>query len=217
VTFTVDTYGNQTFRGVVDAVRLNAQTSNNVVTYPVWVDVDNPDLKLRPSMTANLRIVIDQAANVLRVPNQALRFRPTSDTYAWLGMTPPPATKGRPAVVTDAVPAMNRSGAEKDVPLKARNATQIDDLFAGVPKRIQTAQVWVYDEHAADPSKKLRPISVKVGVTDGQFTELVSSESLGADTMIVTGVSSGAAAAPKAAQGNSIFNQNQRGGPGFGR
>ena len=88
------------------------------------------------------------------------------------------------------VPAMQCGASRnRDIrcePLKARNAKQIDDLFAGVPKRIQTAQVWLYDEHAADPSKKLRSISVKVGVTDGQFTELVSSEPLEAGTMIVT-------------------------------
>src|SRR5262249_25457622 len=89
VTFTVDAYGTQQFRGAVDAVRLNAQTVNNVVTYPVWITVQNPDLKLRPSMTANVRIIVDQAMNVVKIPNQALRFRPTSDNYTWLGMTPP--------------------------------------------------------------------------------------------------------------------------------
>ena len=95
VAFTVDSYQGQTFYGTVDAVRLNAQTQNNVVTYPVWINVQNPDLKLRPSMTASLRIIVDQANNVLKVPNQALRFRPTSDIYTWLGMTPPASGRGR--------------------------------------------------------------------------------------------------------------------------
>ena len=212
VTFTVDTYGQQTFRGTVDAVRLNAQTANNVVTYPVWINVDNPDLKLRPSMTANLKIVVDQAVNVLRVPNQALRFRPSNDMYTWLGMTPPPATKARPAVVADAGDAVKSAKVEADVPLKARNAKQIDDLFAGVPKRVQTVQVWVYDDKAADPAKKLRPVTVRAGLTDGQFTELMSAEALPAGAMVVTGIVSGAtAAAPKAAASN-IF--DQRGGFG---
>ena len=84
VSFTVDSYRGQTFRGLVDAVRLNAQNQNSVVTYPVWIQVPNADLKLRPSMTANLQILVDTAADVVRVPNDALRFRPNSGIYAWL-------------------------------------------------------------------------------------------------------------------------------------
>ncbi|MCC7007635.1 MAG: efflux RND transporter periplasmic adaptor subunit [Acidobacteria bacterium] len=94
VAFTVDSYAGQTFQGTVSAVRLNAFTQNNVVTYPVWIDAPNPDLKLRPSMTATVRIRIAAAENVVRVPNQALRFRPTNDIYTALGLTPPPPTAG---------------------------------------------------------------------------------------------------------------------------
>jgi len=96
VTFQVDTYPNQTFRGTVENVRLNATTQNNVVTYPVWINVPNPDLRLRPSLTANLRIILSTASDVVRVPNQALRFRPTADMYTALGLTPPePPAGGR--------------------------------------------------------------------------------------------------------------------------
>lgn len=220
VTFTVDTYGNQQFHGTVDAVRLNAQTANNVVTYPVWINVENADLKLRPSMTANLKITVDRADDVLRVPNQALRFRPTNDMYAWLGAPPPPVNRARPAGAADAVPAaVNKPASDRVVPAVNRQATQIDDLFAGAERRVQPGQVWVYDENATDPAKKLRSISVRVGLTDGQFTELVSGEALGAGAKIVTGIAGPASAAPKAvAGGSSPFNQNQRGGPGgFGR
>ena len=97
VTFQVESYPNTTFEGVVDAVRLNASTQNNVVTYPVWISVPNPDLRLRPSMTANVRIIIQTANNVVRIPNQALRFRPTTDMYTALGLTPPPPAQGRAA------------------------------------------------------------------------------------------------------------------------
>lgn len=92
VAFTVDSYAGQTFHGTVNAVRLNAGTTNNVVTYPVWIDAPNPDLKLRPSMTATVRIQISTANNVTRIPNQALRFRPTTDMYTALGLTPPATT-----------------------------------------------------------------------------------------------------------------------------
>ena len=95
VRFTVDAYGQQPFYGQVDAVRLNATNSNNVVTYPVWISVPNPDLKLRPYMTASLRIVLSTAANVIKVPNTALRFRPTNDIYTALGLTPPAPGGGR--------------------------------------------------------------------------------------------------------------------------
>jgi HlyD family secretion protein len=96
VRFTVDAYGRKEFRGTVDAVRLNASVNNNVVTYPVWITVPNPELELRPSMTANLRIVISTADDVIRVPNQALRFRPNAEIYTALGLTPPaPGSGGR--------------------------------------------------------------------------------------------------------------------------
>jgi len=94
VTFTVDSYQGQTFFGTVNAVRLNATNNQNVVTYPVWIDAPNPDLKLRPSMTANVRIIIQTASNAIRIPNQALRFRPNTEIYTALGLTPPaPGTR----------------------------------------------------------------------------------------------------------------------------
>jgi HlyD family secretion protein len=96
VTFTVDSYPDQTFHGTVNSVRLNAQVQSNVVTYPVWIDAPNPELKLRPSMTANVYILVSQAPNAVRIPNQALRFKPSTEMYTALGLTPPPQTgRGR--------------------------------------------------------------------------------------------------------------------------
>jgi hypothetical protein len=95
VTFTVDTYEGTTFTGTVDTVRLNASTQNNVVTYPVWIKVLNEDLRLRPALTATVRIRTQSALGVVRIPNAALRFRPTSDMYLALGLEPPAApTRG---------------------------------------------------------------------------------------------------------------------------
>ena len=95
VMFRVDAYGGQEFEGTVDTVRLNASNQNNVVTYPVWIRVPNPELKLRPAMTAQLRVIIQTAPNVVRVPNSALRFRPNNDIYTALGIEPPAAGRGR--------------------------------------------------------------------------------------------------------------------------
>jgi HlyD family secretion protein len=75
-TFTVDAFSGQTFSGEVVQVRKAPQIVQNVVTYDVVVSASNPDLRLLPGMTANVKIISDQKADVLRVPNAALRFRP---------------------------------------------------------------------------------------------------------------------------------------------
>ena len=76
VTFSVDTFPEKEFPGRVAQVRLAPKTANNVVTYPVMVDVDNPDLTLLPGMTAEARIEVARVVDALRVPSAALRFRP---------------------------------------------------------------------------------------------------------------------------------------------
>jgi HlyD family secretion protein len=81
--FTVDAYPGETFEGTISQLRLNAQATQNVVTYTAVVDVQNPDNKLRPGMTTNLTIPTASRENVLAVPNAALRFKPaTSDSDA---------------------------------------------------------------------------------------------------------------------------------------
>ena len=92
-TFTVDAFRDQTFGAVVHEVRNAPQTLSNVVTYDVVLDVENPDLKLRPGMTANVLILIVQKSQVTAVPNEALRFRPATG----------PATAGSMKVVPPGV------------------------------------------------------------------------------------------------------------------
>ena len=75
-TFTVDAYAKRTFEGTVSQVRQSPQTVQNVVTYDVVISVNNSDLTLMPGMTAASRIVVDQRVDVIRVPNQALRYVP---------------------------------------------------------------------------------------------------------------------------------------------
>ncbi len=77
VSFTVDAY-RDTFRGIVKQIRLASATVQNVVTYPVIVEADNPDEKLFPGMTANIGVEVDRAENTLLVPVAALRFAPTN-------------------------------------------------------------------------------------------------------------------------------------------
>ncbi len=80
VTFTVDAYPNETFSGTVTQVRQNATTTDNVVTYEVAISAPNPDLKLKPGLTANVTIYTLERTNVLSVPSKALRFTPTKET-----------------------------------------------------------------------------------------------------------------------------------------
>lgn len=80
VNFTVDAYPDDTFQGVVKQVRLEATTTNNVVTYEVVISAPNADLKLKPGLTANVTIYTKEQANILSVANKALRFTPTKET-----------------------------------------------------------------------------------------------------------------------------------------
>lgn len=75
VTFTVDAYPDLMFKGNVSEIRNAPTTVQNVVTYEVIVKVDNPDLKLKPGMTANVSIIIDDKKGILRIPNAALRVK----------------------------------------------------------------------------------------------------------------------------------------------
>jgi HlyD family secretion protein len=100
VSFSVDAFPNRKFHGEVQQVRYAPITNQNVVTYTAVVEVNNPDLKLRPGMTATARIITAERKNALKIPNAALRFRPPPgvavDTPA-----SEPGKSGTPAVVTD--------------------------------------------------------------------------------------------------------------------
>ncbi len=85
-TFTVDAYPGESFRGTVRQIRNAPQTVQNVVTYDAVIDIDNPELKLKPGMTANVTFVAAESNDVLRVPNAALRFRPSGDVLAAAGL-----------------------------------------------------------------------------------------------------------------------------------
>jgi HlyD family secretion protein len=79
VTFTVDAFPSDSFEGQISQVRLEPQAVQNVVTYTAVIDVANPELKLKPGMTANIAATVDQRENVLTIPAAALRFRPAAE------------------------------------------------------------------------------------------------------------------------------------------
>ena len=107
VEFTVDAFPDSKFTGKVVQIRNSPTTVQNVVTYDTVISVSNPDLKLRPGMTANASIVIAQRDGVLKIPNAAFRFRPTEPStnttfFARIfgGGTKNPPTNATPAAMT---------------------------------------------------------------------------------------------------------------------
>ncbi len=94
VTFRVDAYPTDTFIGSVQQVRLQPTTVQNVVTYQTVIEVPNPELKLKPGMTATVNIEVARRNNVLRIPTAATRFRPTEEIFAALKQPVPPEAQG---------------------------------------------------------------------------------------------------------------------------
>ena len=108
--FTVDAFPGERFMARVTQIRKAPQTNNNVVTYSVMATLDNPDLKLLPGMTASARILTEERKGVLKLPNEALRFRPVQADGAPIklevrGREDGPGIPGRVWVLKDGKPA----------------------------------------------------------------------------------------------------------------
>jgi HlyD family secretion protein len=153
VTFTVDAYPNETFRGDVEQVRLNASMTQNVVTYTVVVNTDNSSGKLLPYLTANLQFEVSQKSNVLLVPNAALRWKPQMSQVA------PDARPAFAKSLQRRGPAAYAAPEEKPAP-KADKEKEHGDRGA----------LWVQD------GDFVRPAKVRIGLTDGVNTEIISGD-----------------------------------------
>lgn len=101
VSFTVDAFPDRQFRGTVEQVRLSATTTNNVVTYPVVVTVDNSDGTLLPGLTVNAEIEVSRRDDVLNVSNAALRFKPADAAAGATAAAPQPNRQGGSGVIDD--------------------------------------------------------------------------------------------------------------------
>ena len=177
VNFKVDAFPAQTFYGKVSAVRLNATTVQNVVTYTTVVDFDNPDMKLYPGMTAYVNIPVASATNVVRVPNGALRYKPD------LSATEVSALLQKYGIAHGG--SQTRKGAQAAQQQSQQQAT--------------TAILW---KLAAN--KSLQPAQVKLGITDHTTTEVaqVLKGTLNPGDQVITGAaSSSQKAATSAAPG----------------
>lgn len=98
VEFTVDAYPDDTFEGTVEQVRLEATTESSVVTYEVVITAYNPDLKLKPGLTANVTIFTLEKEHALAVPTKALRFVPDTELLGELELTVAPAATEEPGM-----------------------------------------------------------------------------------------------------------------------
>jgi HlyD family secretion protein len=167
-TFVVDAFPDERFKGNIRQIRNAPQTQQNVVTYDAVIDVKNPDLKLRPGMTANVTVVYADRPEVVRVPNAAIRFRPPPELLAQLRRV-----GGRAAKVGDEQAQQTQAAAK---PLVGRAARVSPTAAAG-----NNRTVWVL--RGALPE----PVQITVGVSDGTLTE-VTGGSLAEGDKVVTGV-----------------------------
>src|SRR5713101_7746811 len=157
VSFRVDAFPRDTFNGHVSQVRMNATTVQNVVTYDTIVDFDNPDLKLFPGMTAYVTIPVATAQNVLKLPNTALRYKPSMEQEQILALYKQYGIDG----------SERKKGADDP----AERGAQIGSGAQNPPRapRTDSAVVW---KLRAD--KSLEPIKVSLGITDHSFTEVTA-------------------------------------------
>jgi HlyD family secretion protein len=143
VTFKVDAYPKEEFHGTVSQIRMNPTRVQNVVTYDAIIDVDNPDLKLLPGMTAYVTIPVATVRSAVKLPNAALRYRPPM---------PPEAIRALYA----------RYGVEEAAAAGASGAAD-----ARRPSRSEGAVVWKLHKDGS-----IEPVKVSLGITDHTYTEV---------------------------------------------
>lgn len=207
--FTVDAFPGDEFKGAIQQMRLNPQNVQNVVTYNVVIDVANPEQKLKPGMTANLTITIDERNNVIKVPNAALRFTPQATS----GQSGQSAASGQGSRRNSAqqqsadANGANTNGANGANTPAGGNAqgARGGNNFAPPTAPVlagQMRRVWVL---GADGKPQARRI--KVGLSDGSSTEVVEGDLKEGEVVVIGQNISGAA---------KTQSNNAQSAPGFG-
>jgi HlyD family secretion protein len=168
VSFTVDAYPDETFRGEVGKVRLNASMTQNVVTYTVEIVTDNSNGRLLPYLTANVRFEQDRRSNVLLVPNAALKWKPSPEQIA--------------PEYREAVEKASKKGGKPEGGGKLEGGRRpipgVTGASGGNPGR---SVLWLPE------GPYVRPLQVRAGLTDGAQTE-VQGEGLSEGMNLVTGL-----------------------------
>jgi HlyD family secretion protein len=179
--FSVDAYPNERFTGTVRQVRNAPQTVQNVVTYDAVIDVANPDLKLKPGMTANCTFIWAERDDALRIPNAVMRFRPPAELLALLN---PGAGTGQRGQGANAEAAQGGGVARKG------------PMTGGTDPSRRT--VWVLR------SGKPQPVVIRTGVSDGSLTEVVEGD-LSQGDLVITDMSGGSSGAQQGSFPRRMF------------
>jgi HlyD family secretion protein len=220
VTFTVQSFPDRTFNGTVEQVRLNSTTVNNVVSYTAVVSVSNEDGKLLPGMTASVKLQTASADDVLTVPSTALRFTPPEGAK-----TNMPARRPRTG---DSTAASNGAATNGTAPNTAAGGPPAGGFPGGgfpggpggnAPRRPRTtgnqpgsmARVWTVDAEGT-----LTPHFVKLGISDGQKTQITSRDLKEGESIVISALQPGATTASTSGTTANPLQpqQQQRRGPG---
>jgi HlyD family secretion protein len=189
--FVVDAYPNVRFKGVIRQIRDAPQTLQNVVTYDAVIDVDNPDHRLKPGMTANVTFVYAERKGVLRIPSAALRFLPPPELLAESGLTPPNPKK-----------AAHKKDKSKEHPVAGARGPAggpvpaSDDAADGAAPR-RTVWTWRND--------RLTAVPIEVGVTEGSNIEVRSGELAEGDVIVTDALDKNERAEAKAKTKGGLF------------
>ncbi|MEA2570966.1 MAG: HlyD family secretion protein [Acidobacteriota bacterium] len=200
--FNVDAFPDREFRGRISEIRLNAGVNQNVVSYPVIIEVANPGELLKPKMTANVTIEVAQVTDVLRVANAALRFRPAD-------------AKEDKSAATTSSGGDNTDRRAVAMGGRQRGAAGAAGAFGGGqggprPRKAQTIYIMGDD-------KKLKPVQIRTGISDGRYTEIVEGEVKPGD-LVVVGLATSKVEGPAAFGGQAGPGGGGRpGGGGGGR
>ena len=213
VSFTVDAYSDEQFRGNVTQIRLAPITVQNVVTYTVIIGVPNEDLKLRPGMTATVSILVDKRRDVLRIPTLALRFQPPADAADKVKEQKSQSTAD--TTKTDQQKPQG-SGERLWTGNGGRRRDSTGGGFGGFKQmsktggRNQTGRVWILQN-----GKDLVPVPIRTGLNDNRYVELLGGELKEGDDVVIG--SMGAEVASNGGQQSNPFQQRMPGGGGGGR
>jgi len=158
VEFSVDAYPDRVFHGAIAQVRIAPITVQNVVTYDVVIHVDNADLNLKPGMTANVSIIVASKSDVLKIPNAALRFRPSDKELGKSGTEQPSKEGGRPGGSASGGAGPRKEGA----PQGGQSGTR--------PTGQKSYAVWILEDG------KPKRVPVTIGISDGMFTEVTGGD-----------------------------------------
>jgi HlyD family secretion protein len=186
--FVVDAYPDERFKGVIRQIRDAPQTLQNVVTYDAVIDVDNPDHRLKPGMTANVTFVYAEHKRVLRIPSAALRFLPPPELLAESGL---PVPKHHKKDKPDR-PPRDKAGAMAG-PAAGAGATD------GSPGASARRTVW------AVRSERLVAVPIEIGVSDGSKVEIKSGDLAEGEVVVLDALDKSQRAEAKAKGKGGLF------------